>query len=288
MKPQFQLQTQTKQFITNGVVTGSGKNIPEEPGSHYWTVSGSVSGDDITFDLTYTSGSLVGYVAYFEGTITAEGTMEGTWYDTRFSDCGTWETTCGTAESTFITLGFPEGSDIETVRIIIFDEGLPPCVESGGFELPEALASIPYIAVQVTGTFDGMVQVDIEYDETALGDKAEGDLKIFIFNCVDFNADGTINGKDMKLIKTAIENGLGPDDKDNPAGISFDVNSDDVVDWTDYMIVKEYATEGLILNQGLNGQDQVRLPWIDITTWVDVDNNIIHGETWHFSLFRCR
>jgi hypothetical protein len=230
----------------------------------------------------------VGYVASFVGTIDAEGKMSGDWSDVRFSDSGSWETTCGNAEPFIVSLTFLGNSDIEEINVKIFDdpELPPPCV--GDLVLPEALESIPYISVQVIGTFDGMVQVAIKYDPTLLGDKAEGDLKVFIFNCVDFNEDGTINGKDMKLIKTAIEDGLTPDDKDNPAEISFDVNSDGYVDWTDYMIVKDYATEGLILNEGQNGVPQVRLPWIDITTWVDVDNNIIYGETWHFSIFRCR
>lgn len=156
-------------------------------------------------------------------------------------------------------------------------------------ELPDDLEVIPYISVQVIGTFDGMVQVAVHYDETKLEGVDEGTLRLFIYNCVDFNDDGTINGQDMKLIKTAIENELPASNTDNPAGISFDVNNDGDVNWTDHLIVKEYATKGLIINPGQNQNDQVRLPWIDITIGeVDTEANIIYGETGHFSVFRCR
>ena len=58
-----------------GVINGSGRNLPIGPSSHQWTVSGLVMGDTITFDLTYTTAPLVGYVASFTGIIDAAGEM---------------------------------------------------------------------------------------------------------------------------------------------------------------------------------------------------------------------
>ena len=47
-------------------------------------------------------------------------------------------------------------------------------------------------------------------------------------------------------------------------------------------------TKGLIVNQGLDVELQARLPWLEITTWVDAEHNFIYGETDHFSIFRGR
>ena len=71
-------------------------------------------------------------------------------------------------------------------------------------------------------------------------------------------------------------------------GVSFDVDNDNDVDEDDVLIVKEYMTNGLIVNLGLNELDQARLPWIDITVSVDTKAKIICGETDHFSIFRGR
>jgi hypothetical protein len=79
-----------------GEITGYGGNDPY-PLSHLWTVSGSVTGSDVSFQLTYTTSPLVGYVASFIGTIATDGTMSGTWSDVWYSDSGPWESTAGQA-----------------------------------------------------------------------------------------------------------------------------------------------------------------------------------------------
>ena len=192
--------------------------------------------------------------------------------------------------ATWVTEGFTlffEGAAPEDVIIDIVDpEDLPseyPCA----IPLPEGFGN--YFAVEVVGSFEGMVTVAVNYDDAGMDDSTERGLKLYMADCVDFNGDRTVNGIDLSLIKKAIKAGTAEtDDPPNPAISSYDVNGDGFVDELDVAIVKEYMSHGLIVNQGKDGMPQARLQWIDITTWVDIENNIIDGETGWFSLFRCR
>jgi hypothetical protein len=263
-----------------GVINGSGRNLPVGPSSHQWTVSGLVSGDTITFDLNYTTGTLVGYVASFTGMIDAAGEMNGTWFDTRWEDSGPWWTTCGQAVPFIILLTFPPGSNVTASVEILEEAELPPCTTP----LPEGIT--PYIAVQIlAGEVNGTAQVGVRYEDIWPDEEQEEALRLYMSKCVDFNLDGTINGQDLSLIKKGIRQGA---NQSSPWNVPFDVNSDGVVDEVDVAIVMMYKSQGLIVNEGRDGMEQARLPWIDITTYVDAANNIVYGETDHFSIFRCR
>jgi hypothetical protein len=77
---------------TNGVFSGTGVYNPDP--SYTWTVTGTVSGDDITFHVVYT-GTNAGYTSDATGVITSTTSMGGTWSDINGAS-GTW-TGVGTA-----------------------------------------------------------------------------------------------------------------------------------------------------------------------------------------------
>lgn len=250
-------------------------------GGSRWTItSGSVSANTIEFYGYFNPNPTM--TIHFSGNIASDGSMSGDWADeapgTRI---GTWETTEGSAEPYIITLEFPQGTEVDVSVEIIEEGNLPPCTPA----LPEGVT--PYIAVQIIeGEFDGVVKVGVRYDDIWEGEEEEENLRLYMSNCVDFNLDGTINGQDLALIKKAID--AGPEVTHSTLGVPFDVNNDGEVNNTDVEIVHIYMTQGLIVNEGIDGMEQARLPWIDITVEVDAENNIVYGETDHFSIFRCR
>jgi hypothetical protein len=232
-----------------------------------------VDGVTVEFLIDYT-GTNPTYWVDAEGTISAGGTyMSGS--ATAPGQTATWDATID-----LLSLTFPAGSTA-VASIEILEEGdLPPCIPP----LPDILT--PYIAVEIiAGDFDGTVTVAVHYDDTLLTPEQELNLRLYMADCVDFNLDGTINGQDNGLIQEALLSGATHSD---PWGVPFDVDNDGDVDWTDVEIVHQYMSQGLIVNEGRNGRPQARLPYIDITTLIDTDLNIIYGETWHFSIFGLR
>ena len=187
--------------------------------------------------------------------------------------------------ASWVTEGFTlffEGSAPDAIiRIIDDDNDLPDCIPP----TPDGITQ--YFDVQIIGTFEGTVTVAVNYEDID-DDVIESTYSLYMADCVDFNDDGTVNGKDLSLIQKAIKNEA-TKDTETPGGFRYDVNNDGVVDESDVAIVKYYMSHGLIVNEDLyDVEEQARLPWIDITTWVDTENNIIYGETDHFSIFRCR
>ena len=188
-----------------------------------------------------------------------------------------------------VRLTFPPGSDVD-VYISASEE--PPIFTFGGGEERQTLqlssfeVQLPplpgivglYYLVIVSGSFSGKVQICVHYDPATLppGTNLE-DLRLFIGDPVDFNGDGTVNGQDISLMQKAIKSGVC-----NPR---YDINHDGKVDKADLLIVKQFASHGLIVNQGRNGLSQARLPWLDITTYVDTANNYVCGVTEYFSGF---
>lgn len=154
--------------------------------------------------------------------------------------------------------------------------GSPSCVP----DLPEGFGAY-YLVEIITGSFSGKAEVSIQYDEAQLPvGQDEQELRIFMSDPVDFNCDGTVNGKDIALIQKAIK---------SEYDAKYDINDDGVVDKADFRIVQMYATKGILVNPGKKGDSsQARLPWIDITTRVESNLNIIYGETEYFSIFRGR
>ena len=84
----------------------------------------------------------------------------------------------------------------------------------------------------------------------------------------DFNDDGIVNGQDVKIIANIVK--LPKFLPENPG--YYDLNGDEIIDQNDVHIV--------------NSMKNVES--VDITLYVNTDNNIIYGITDHFSVFKCR
>ena len=254
-----------------------------------WDIdTGSVSGDTINFYGHYQTNPTM--KIHFWGDIASDGSIiNGKWEDLPRSlgRTGTWQTTKGFASPiVFQLLNLPEGT---TATIEIIEVGdLPDCIPP----LPDGLiTTTPYINVEITeGNLEGSVTVAYYYDADALTIQQERKLRLYMSgHCVDFNCDGTINGQDLTIIKKGIKNG--ETETETPCGksLTFDLNNDEEYDNLDLNIVKDFMTKGLIVNQlDGEGRSQVRLPWMDITTDIDTELNIIYGETDYFSIFRGR
>ena len=78
---------------TDGSFSGTGSYPSGGPSTITWTVTGTVTGSNVTFDIDY-DGS--GYAVHGIGTITAGGTLSGTW-TSNSAQAGTWSATSGVA-----------------------------------------------------------------------------------------------------------------------------------------------------------------------------------------------
>jgi len=134
-----------------------------------------------------------------------------------------------------------------------------------------------YWAVIVTGgSLNGLAKVGVPYDPTGLTLCQQRHLGLFIGDPVDFTGDGTVNLQDLILMVQAVQSGTY-----NPM---YDLNHDGVVNFADLIIFLQFFFHGLVVNQ--NGH-LVRLPWMDITAYVDTTNHYVYGYTDHFSGFGC-
>lgn len=279
--PEKLILTQVGSSITGGSIN----TVPPSPNSLFIMDDGSVDGDVIHFFGYYNLNT--DFRIHFSGIIAPDGSMSGDWADiTGHQDfrTGDWETTGGLVSPIFQILDLPDGV---TATIEIIDVGdLPDCISA----LPAGLITMaPYVDVEITGDLEGPVTVAYYYDDSGLTIEQEMKLRLFMAcHCVDFNEDGTINGQDLSILKKGIKKGAIEIETDNYGFLSFDLNGDGAYDKLDENIVKDHMTKGLIVNQGENDLPHARLPWLGITTSVDIENNIIYGETDHFSIFRCR
>ena len=151
------------------------------------------------------------------------------------------------------------------------------CASSG---LPTALFDI-----QVTLGFDGNVEISMQHDGSQLSKGQEKKLRLWATQEIipgDVNFDGIVDHKDIQSIKQAIRswnedpvdpnvNNNGHDNGWNPC-----CNVDGLIGVTEDDLTM--ALENL-------GEESL---WFDITTFLDIDNDMIYGETDHFSIFRGR
>lgn len=72
--------------------SGTGYYVADS--SYTWTVTGVVSGSNISFDILYT-GTAIGYIFHAVGTIAADGSMSGTATDSLGNAPLTWSTPAG-------------------------------------------------------------------------------------------------------------------------------------------------------------------------------------------------
>ena len=177
--------------------------------------------------------------------------------------------------------------------------GYPPPGEGGGvgtevqpailgssipyreYPLPNIAPPYPYLYYYVLyfpgQVISGRVEVFVPYDYTCMSRDQQKHLRLCIYDPVDFNYDGTVNAQDIVLIVKAIQSG-----SSDP---KFDINHDGLVNCADLLIVAQFATRGLLANQGGGCSGWVRLPWMDITAGVDLVRHYVYGFTDHFSGF---
>lgn len=176
-----------------------------------------------------------------------------------------------------VGLVFPAGFDPGTIEIMSSNNA----VDLGLYSLGDVIG--PYFDVEIANNqLTGMVTISIHYyPPSTMTEEQERNLRLYMSDPVDLNSDGTVNGNDVNIMQSAIH--------DNLDAISYpqlDINGDGIIDSADLSIVKEFANDGVLVPSSSGGQ--WRLPWIDITTGIDIENNIIYGETDHFSGFGIR
>jgi hypothetical protein len=125
----------------------------------------------------------------------------------------------------------------------------------------------PYYDIEVTVGFSGNVMLAIKYDDSGLS-IPEKCLRLAQYDLIsgDVNLDGIVNCKDLLAIIKALGSYSGHP-RWNP---NCDINGDGKVNVIDFCIA--------LRNFG-------KTSWNDITSFVDVENNIIYGETNRFSIF---
>jgi hypothetical protein len=167
-----------------------------------------------------------------------------------------------------VQLIFPSGT--EGVSATATEtERYPPLPQDTSEEvLSDTLSADGFIGpvwdIRVTGTFSGTVTVRIDYGETELTPTALLQTDIVLG---DVNADGKVNLCDLLIILKALGSSPGKS-RWNPY---CDLNCDNKITLADFCI----AFHNL-------GHVSV---WTSITTYVDVENHVIYGETDHFSIF---
>jgi len=133
------------------------------------------------------------------------------------------------------------------------------------------------ITVQVDELGDQTI-VALRYDPSKVPGSEE-DLRLYrcdsedaeLYYKSDVNDDGVVNGQDDKIIANIVKHPKFWDPEENP---EYDIDGDGFVNEIDLHIV--------------NSMKNLDLNWIDITLYVDTENNIIYGVTEHFSIFRGR
>ena len=187
--------------------------------------------------------------------------------------------------ATFALDYIPESTDPVTVYphpdvVLTFDEVLtggevyvttsyegPPGYPLGGYG--------PYYYIEANPLTFTTVSIGIHYDETELT-KPETELTLWRFDPAvpvdgDVNGNGRVDFTD--LLRIAFSLGSRPGRwRWNPA---CDLNGDLKVNFIDLWIA--------FMNFG---KSSTPAGWTDITAYVDAENNIVYGETDHFSPYR--
>jgi hypothetical protein len=176
-------------------------------------------------------------------------------------------------------------------NLYYYFDSYPP---SSGGEGPDAVQLLPPTGYQTyplpniktlywyvsSDPFSGRVEVFVQYDPDGMSLCQQKHLRLFMWDPVDFNLDGIVNGQDIAMMLQAIKSGTYQSD--------FDINDDGFVNNADLLIVWQFASFGLLANSGHCGLRQDRLPWLDITAGVDTANHYVYGFTGHFSVFGVR
>jgi hypothetical protein len=126
----------------------------------------------------------------------------------------------------------------------------------------------PYYVINVTASFVGNVTVTITFDGSGMTQQQKANLTMMQYTPIPGNICppwGTVDISDVAFVASLFGVNY-PNPKYNP---NADINGDGVIDISDVAFVAAHF--GLTAN------------WINITTYVDTANNIIYGQTTHFS-----
>jgi len=159
-------------------------------------------------------------------------------------------------------------------------------VIEAGFSTAERNASGPappvgrnlvgqYYEIKTTARYAGKTLIKIIYDDANMTLEQENSLQLLqwilqgdISGMGIGQPDGKVDGKDVALVAKAYDSKFG-----QPKYIAVaDINGDLKVDGKDIAYVAK--------NYG-----KTQPVWINITIYVDTANNVIYGETSHFSIF---
>jgi hypothetical protein len=247
----------------------------DDPISCTWNVTGTEDGNSIVFDILYTGTRDPGYTVHAEGTLSSSTSMSG-WATTSAGQAGDWDATkIGNVPPGENVTVNPDPNVILTFALVTTGgDATVETSDSPPGDCPPLTGIIgPYFNIEVTAIFEGNVLVGIRYDDTGMTWCQEKRLRLYI--CTgedplgDVNHDGIVNLKDIFLITSA----LGTQPGDRRWKPDCDLNNDGHVNLKDLCIALKNFGQSF---------------WDDITQYVDIENNIVYGDTDHFSIFGVR
>lgn len=126
-----------------------------------------------------------------------------------------------------------------------------------------------YYDIRVTASYTGNVTVSLTYNDSNMTQQQESNLQMMHYTPMPGDISPPFGSVDMRDIGGAAR-AFGTKPNDTRWDKNADINGDGKVDMKDIGLVAK--------NFGKIAQ------WINITTRVDTTNNVIYGETTHFSL----
>lgn len=111
---------------------------------------------------------------------------------------------------------------------------LPPTGDPT-YQLPNIKTLYWYVS---SDPFSGRVEVFVQYDPDGMSLCQQKHLRLFMWDPVDLNLDGVVNGQDIAMMLQTIKSGTYQPD--------FDINHDGFVNKADLLIVMQFASFGLL------------------------------------------
>jgi len=158
-----------------------------------------------------------------------------------------------------VTLNFPPGTSIKSMRVTEFNTSVSPYPQ-----FPGAIGPIYNITV-ITSGFTGNVTVGIHYDPSLVSNPSKLVIAQFDFLPGDVNQDGKVNLADLVALARAY--GSKPGDTNwNP---DADIDGNGIVGLSDLVTLAQHYGK--------------TAEWIDRPTTVDTLNDFVYCITDHFS-----
>jgi hypothetical protein len=128
----------------------------------------------------------------------------------------------------------------------------------------------PYYVISVTAGFSGNVTVSVAFDGSNMTEEQKSSLQMMQYTPIpgDLNGDGTVNILDAILLANSF--GLSPGMPGYNPAACLTTAEGTTINILDAIILANHFLE--------------TANWVNITWYVDTTNNIIYGNTTHFSL----